>query len=105
MRLDDLLGDRQAETGILPEALMRPVGIEALENLIDGVGPDAGTVIVHDDLDLVLQPARRHPHHAVGGENERAFSIRLSITWPMRESWPGATKAEGRRHSRRSATR
>ncbi len=27
-----------------------------------------------------------------GGENERALSIRLSITCPSRESWPGTTK-------------
>ena len=33
MRLDDLLGDRQAEAGVLAEALMRPVGVEALEDL------------------------------------------------------------------------
>ena len=30
-----------------------------------------------------------------GGENERALSIRLLITWPSRESWPGTTKASG----------
>ena len=30
-----------------------------------------------------------------GGENERALSIRLSTTWPSRESWPGTTKAAG----------
>ena len=32
MGLDDLFGDRQAKTGILAEALMRPVGVKALED-------------------------------------------------------------------------
>ena len=35
--LDDLLGDRQAKTRVLAEALVRPVGVEALENLIEGL--------------------------------------------------------------------
>ena len=43
---DDLLGDRQAETGILPEALLGPVGVEALENLTQGIRLDAGAVVL-----------------------------------------------------------
>ncbi len=36
MRFDDLPRDRQAEAGILPEALAGgPVGVEALENAVD----------------------------------------------------------------------
>src|SRR5688572_17097984 len=50
MRLDDLLGDRQSETGIVAEALVRPVGVEALENLLHGIGTDTGTVIVDNDF-------------------------------------------------------
>ena len=53
-RLDDLLGDRQAEAGVLSEAVVRAVGVEALEHLVDRVRLDARTVVVDDDLDLVL---------------------------------------------------
>ncbi len=59
MRFDDLLGDRQAEPGILAEALVRPVGVEALEDFLERVRLDAGPVIVDDDLDLVAQRAGR----------------------------------------------
>ena len=59
MRFDDLLGDRQAKARILAEALMRPVGVEALEDLVEGVGPDAGAVVVDDDLDVVRSAAGR----------------------------------------------
>ena len=41
MGLDDLLGDREAQAGILAEALVRSVGVEALEDLVEGFGPDA----------------------------------------------------------------
>ena len=34
MGFDDLLGDRQAQAEILAEALLRPVGVEALEDLV-----------------------------------------------------------------------
>ena len=71
MGFDDLLGDRQAEAGILPEALIRPVGVEALEDLIQGFRADARTVIVDHDLDLVLEPAAGDAHGAAGG-GERA---------------------------------
>ena len=71
MGLDDLLGDRQAEPGILPEALMRPVGVEALEDLLERVRADAGAVVVDHDLDLVLEPAAGDAHGAAG-RRERA---------------------------------
>ncbi len=55
--------------------------------LLDGVRLDAGAVVVDGDLDLVAQPLRGDAHGSPpSGENERAFSIRLSITWPSRES-------------------
>ena len=59
MRLDDLPGDRQAEAGILAEALVRPVGVEALEDLLEARRADAGPVVLDDDLDLVAQRAGR----------------------------------------------
>src|SRR5262249_57845850 len=64
MRLDDLLGNGEAEAGILAKALLRPVGIEALENLLQRVRADAGAVVVHRDLDLAAQAPADHPHGA-----------------------------------------
>ena len=93
MGLDDLLGDREAEAGILAEALVRPIGVEALEDLLERIGLDARPLVVDDDLDLAAcsrrQVTRTLPP---GGENERALSIRLLTTWPRRKSWPGTTK-------------
>ena len=51
MRFDDLPRDRQAEAGVLAEALARPVRIEALENPLEGIGRNAGAVIIDDDLE------------------------------------------------------
>ena len=72
--------------GILPEALFRPVGIEALEDLIQRFRPDAGPVVV--DRISTSSFSRRQVMRTVppGGENERALSIRLLTTWPSRES-------------------
>ena len=90
MGLDDLLGDRQAEAGVLAERfLLGAVGVEALEDALELVGADAGTFVVDDDLDLVLAGrAASRDRAAVVGENERALSIRLLTTWPSRPSWP-----------------
>ena len=66
MRLDDLFGAGQAEPRILAEALMRAIGIEALEHLLEGVGSDAWAVIVDQDLDVVLDPPAGDPHPAFG---------------------------------------
>src|SRR4029079_5012439 len=65
--LDDLLGDGEAKARILPEGLLAAlaVGVEALEDPLELVGPDAGTVILHHDLDGTVPPARDHPHRAV----------------------------------------
>ena len=71
MGLDDLLGDRQAEAGILAEALVRPVGVEALEDLLERVRPHARPVVVDDDLDLGLEPPAGDAHGAAG-RRERA---------------------------------
>ena len=52
MRIDDLFGDGEAETGILAEALVRPVGIEALKYFFDGIGPHPGTIVIDKNLDI-----------------------------------------------------
>ncbi len=57
MGLDDLLGDRQAEAGILAEgfgAAVSAVGVETLEDALELIRPDAGTVVLDDDLDAIL---------------------------------------------------
>ena len=59
MRLDDLARDREAKAGVLPEALMRPVGVEALEDALHRLRLDARPVIVDRDLDRVAQPLAR----------------------------------------------
>src|SRR3712207_2081615 len=62
MGLDDLARDRQAEARILAEALVRPVGVEALEHPVEGMGLDARPVILDDRLHLQPAPAQDHPH-------------------------------------------
>src|SRR5262249_53059821 len=64
MRLDDLQRDRQAQAGVLAEALVRAVGVEALEYLLHGVRVDARPVVVDRDLDLVAQIPAGNPHGA-----------------------------------------
>ena len=64
MGLDDLLGDRQAQAGILPEALFRPVGVETLENLIERIRTNSGPVVIDQDFNLVFQPAAGNAHAA-----------------------------------------
>ncbi len=39
---------------MLAEAVVRAVGIETLEHLVDRVRLDAGPVVVDDDVDVVL---------------------------------------------------
>ena len=53
MGLDDVLGDGEAEAGILAEVLLRPVGVEALENLLDRLRRYARPIVVDNDFDLV----------------------------------------------------
>src|SRR5262245_47990000 len=50
MGLDDLLGYRQSQSGILSKALMRPVGIETLEDPFQRVVSDPRAIIVDDDF-------------------------------------------------------
>src|SRR6185312_14055308 len=43
MGLDDLLGDGKPEARVLAKALVRAVGVEALEDALQRIVPDAGT--------------------------------------------------------------
>ena len=74
MGLDDLLGNRQTKTRILPEALFRPIGVESLENLIERFGPDARSIIVDQNFDFASEPAARNAHGAAGWR-ERACIV------------------------------
>src|SRR5882757_1063745 len=49
MGFDDLLGDGKTEPRILAEALLRPVGVEALEDLLERIRANAGAVVLDDD--------------------------------------------------------
>src|SRR5580700_2016316 len=53
MRFDDLPRDREAEAGVLAEALVGPVRIEALENSFERVLGNAGAFVLDDDLDKI----------------------------------------------------
>src|SRR5665647_3427491 len=46
MRLDDLFRDRQTQSGILPKALMRPVGVEALEDSLQRILANSRPVVI-----------------------------------------------------------
>ena len=61
--IDDLARDAQAQPGVLADRAvgLRPVGIEALEDVLELVRGDAGPVVLHDDLDLRPDAARRAP--------------------------------------------
>ena len=96
MRLDDLLGDREARarnSGRTPDAAGRCRSARRFSRSASGrtPGPSSSTTI------SISFRNRRQVTRTVppGGENERALSIRLSITWPSRESWPGTTKLGG----------
>ena len=59
MRDHDLPRDVEAEPGVLAEILLRPVGIEALEDALEILRRDAGALILDGDLDLVADAPRR----------------------------------------------
>jgi len=72
MGLDDLLGDREPQPGILAKALMRPVGVEALEDALERVLADARAVVVDHDLDFGAHAAADDTYLAAGvGEGLR----------------------------------
>src|SRR3954453_17513653 len=64
MRLDDLFRYRQSQSGILPKPLMRPVGVEALENPLQRILANARPVVIDDDFDLRLDAAADDAHLA-----------------------------------------
>src|SRR6185436_19815421 len=57
--------------GILTEALLRPVGIETLENLIERFRPDTRPLVIDQNFHLAAQPAAGDAHGASRGR-ERA---------------------------------
>ena len=62
-----------------------PVGIEALEDALDVLGADARAVVLDgDDVELAGARQRDRDVAVPSGTKERAFSIRLVMTWPMR---------------------
>ena len=83
---------------------MWPIGVESLENFLAHLGPHAGSVIV-DEISTSWRERRQVTRTAPpGGENERAFSIRLSMIWPRRDSWPGTWKPRPEPPSNRKVT-
>ena len=97
VRLNDLTRNGKSEPGILSEALARAIGVEALENALEGVRRDSRAVVVDRDDDLIarrLAVRRVSPRARLSairtsppaGENEQALSIKLVITWASRES-------------------
>src|SRR5262249_9207195 len=64
MGFDDLLGNRQAKPGILTKSVFRPVGVEALENLVERFGTNARPVVIDQDFHIVLQAPARDAHGA-----------------------------------------
>src|SRR5581483_6709853 len=62
MGFDDLLGDGKAEARVLAKALMRTVGIEALEHALQCVGTNAGAVVIDHDLDIGADAAAMDAH-------------------------------------------
>ena len=66
VRLDDLLGDRQAEAGVLAEGLLLgAVGVEALEDPLELVGADARAVVLDHDLERIGLAPHDDAHDAV----------------------------------------
>src|SRR5262249_56142346 len=71
MSLHDLLRDRQAQPRVLTEILLRAISIKPLEDLIDRIRPDAGTIVIDGDEYFAPGAAAGHPHRAAG-RRERA---------------------------------
>src|SRR3979409_750070 len=66
MGLDDLLRNRQAQSGVLAKTLMRAVGVKAFEDFLQRVLTDAGTVIVDNDFDFGAHAAADDADLAAG---------------------------------------
>src|SRR6476619_6610687 len=65
VRFDDLARDGKTEPGVLPKALVGPVGVEALEDALHRLGRDAGAIVIDRDLDRTAQPPRGDANPAV----------------------------------------
>ena len=67
MCLDDLLGNGEAEAGMLAEGLTRrALGIEAIEDRREFAFGNSGAVIIDHDADSIVAPARADNDHAAG---------------------------------------
>ena len=55
MRLDDLARDRQTEPRILAEPLAGTIRIEPLEDPLEGMGRNAGTIVLDHDFDALAR--------------------------------------------------
>src|SRR5262249_20996175 len=71
VRLDDLARNGKPEAGILSEPVVRPVGVEAIEDFLERVRANAGPVVVDHDGDLIAPAPARDAHDAAFGR-ERA---------------------------------
>ena len=66
MRLDDLLGNRQTQAGMLAEIGLRAFGIEPFEHLGQRLFGDAGTGVFDHDQNPILTPPRPDPDRIAG---------------------------------------
>src|SRR6516225_8446243 len=74
---DDVVADREAETGALAGRLGRE---ERLKQLVPDFGRDAGAVVAHPDLDRLAQIAGRHLEgRAIGGLAIAAGALRGGV--------------------------
>ena len=65
------------EPGVLPEALVRAIGVEALEDALEGVRRDARAVVVDGDDDLIAQGlAVRRRHAARSAQRDSHLAAR-----------------------------
>src|SRR5688500_542340 len=71
--LHDLPGDGEPQTGILAELVaLRTVRIKALENAVDVLGANAGTIVIHNYDDPLRFAARCDAQPSLGpGERQR----------------------------------
>src|SRR5689334_8889222 len=67
MGFNDLTRNREAKARVLAEFVLGTVGIEALEYPLEGVGRDAGAVVLDRDVYLRACAPQAHAHLAVRG--------------------------------------
>ena len=103
MGLDDLLGDRQAEPGILAEALMRAVGVKALEDSSRARRAECRDRHRRPTISIFALRAPADDAHLAAGSSRTIahWSKRLEMTCPSRESCPGTENVSRRAPSKR----